>query len=62
MSTVVDTIQMLIKRKIPVRWGLVPLTPTAVAVEQAKIVYHLHESYGLSAAIHYLEAVGTFPM
>lgn len=55
VSTVVDTVQMLIKRKIPVRWGLVPLTPNAGAVEQAKIVYHLHDTYGLAAAIHYLE-------
>ncbi len=44
-----------VKRLIPIRFGLVPLTPTGEAIEQAKVVYHLLEHYGLAATIHYLE-------
>lgn len=47
----------LVKRGIPLRWGLVPQTLTPAAAEQAKIVYYLKDSYGLSAMTKYLEAV-----
>ncbi|KAK4156839.1 UDP-glucose:glycoprotein glucosyltransferase [Chaetomidium leptoderma] len=51
------TTQLLsfMKRLIPIRFGLVPLTPTGEAIEQAKVVYYLLENYGLSAAAYYLE-------
>ncbi|KAJ4291579.1 killer toxin resistant protein [Collariella sp. IMI 366227] len=51
------TAQLLsfMKRLVPIRFGLVPLTATGEAIEQAKVVYYLVENYGLSAAIHYLE-------
>ncbi|KAL2259492.1 hypothetical protein VTK26DRAFT_6822 [Humicola hyalothermophila] len=51
------TTQLLVfmKRLVPIRFGLVPLTPTGEAIEQAKVVYHLLGSYGLSAATFYLE-------
>ncbi|KAL2024740.1 hypothetical protein VTK56DRAFT_5561 [Thermocarpiscus australiensis] len=51
------TTQLLsfMKRLIPVRFGLVPLTPTGEAIDQAKVVYHLVENYGLAAAADYLE-------
>ena len=54
---VVETITGLIKRGISIRWGLVPRTLTAGAVGQAKVVYHLQDSYGLSAVIDYLTSV-----
>ncbi|KAL2194523.1 glycosyltransferase family 24 protein [Corynascus similis CBS 632.67] len=44
-----------VKRLIPIRFGLVPLTPTGEAIEQAKVVYYLLENYGLSAVVSYLE-------
>ncbi|KAH6614711.1 glycosyltransferase family 24 protein [Chaetomium sp. MPI-SDFR-AT-0129] len=44
-----------VKRLIPIRFGLVPLTPTGESIEQAKVVYYLIETHGLSAAIAYLE-------
>ena len=44
-----------VKRLIPIRFGLVPLTPSGEAIEQAKVVYYLLESHGLSAAASYLE-------
>ena len=55
--TVLDTILSLIKRGIPLRWGIVPQTATKGALEQAKVVYYLQDSYGLSAVIKYLQAV-----
>lgn len=59
--SIVETIQGLVKRKIPVRWGLVPRTLTAGAESQAKIVYHLLETYGLSTVMKYLDAVSILP-
>jgi UDP-glucose:glycoprotein glucosyltransferase len=47
----------LVKRGIPLRWGLVPQTLTSAAAEQAKIVYYLKDAYGLSAMTNYLQAV-----
>ncbi|KAL2179491.1 glycosyltransferase family 24 protein [Thermothelomyces heterothallicus CBS 202.75] len=51
------TTQLLgfVRRLIPIRFGLVPLTPTGEAIEQAKVVYYLLENHGLSAAVSYLE-------
>ncbi|KAK3934380.1 UDP-glucose:glycoprotein glucosyltransferase [Diplogelasinospora grovesii] len=43
------------KRMIPIRFGLVPLTPTGEAIEQAKVLYYLLENYGLAAMSAYLE-------
>lgn len=60
VSTILETILSLVKRGIPLRWGLVPQTFTEAALEQAKVVYHLQETYGLSAAIKYLQAVSCF--
>ncbi|KAF1828876.1 hypothetical protein BDW02DRAFT_511256 [Decorospora gaudefroyi] len=53
---VLETILSLIRRGIPLRWGLVPQSSTAGALEQAKVVYYLQEAYGLSAMIGYLQA------
>jgi len=45
----------LVKRLVPIRFGLVPLTPTGESIQQAKVVYHLLENYGLGAVATYLE-------
>ncbi|KAK0669947.1 UDP-glucose:glycoprotein glucosyltransferase-domain-containing protein [Cercophora samala] len=55
VAVIVEQLLMFLKRLIPVRFGFVPLTPTGEAIEQAKVVYHLLETYGLSATIAYLE-------
>jgi UDP-glucose:glycoprotein glucosyltransferase len=57
VSSVIDTIMSLIKRGIPLRWGLVPQTLTEGALEQAKVIYYLKDTYGLSAVTNYLRAV-----
>ncbi|AEO67685.1 glycosyltransferase family 24 protein [Thermothielavioides terrestris NRRL 8126] len=51
------TTQLLtfMKRLVPIRFGLVPLTPTEKAIDQAKVVYYLLENHGLAATVSYLE-------
>ncbi|KAI1454617.1 UDP-glucose:glycoprotein glucosyltransferase [Annulohypoxylon moriforme] len=56
LSLVVEQLQAFIKRLLPVRFGLVPLTPTKEAEERAKVVYHLLENYGLASLMSYLES------
>jgi len=54
VATVVDNLQNFVKRKVPIRFGLVPRIRSPAGVEQAKILYYLLDRYGLSAAIDYL--------
>ena len=56
VGLVVEQLLAFVKRVIPVRFGLVPMTHTGPAAAQAKIIYHLLETYGLGAVISYLEA------
>ncbi len=51
---VIEQLLNFVKRGLPIRFGLVPLTSTPESAEQAKIVYHLVETYGLSSVIAYL--------
>lgn len=53
---VVNQLQDFVKRKLPVRFGVVPLTSTEASERQAKVVYHLVETYGLAAMIAYLSS------
>lgn len=55
LSIVVEQLKGFVTRLLPVRFGLVPLTPTQEAREQARVVYYLLENYGLAAMISYLE-------
>ena len=52
---VADTMLSFVKRKLVIRIGLVPITRTPQATEQASIIYHLLDAYGLTAVILYLE-------
>ena len=54
---IVETLQTVVKRKIPIRFGVVPLLTTEPLESQAKLVYHLWDTYGLSAVFAYLESV-----
>jgi UDP-glucose:glycoprotein glucosyltransferase len=55
IQLITTQLMVFMKRLIPIRFGLVPLTPTGEAIDQAKVVYHLLENYGLGAAVLYLE-------
>ncbi|XXH01202.1 Glycosyl phosphatidyl inositol protein transamidase complex subunit [Hypoxylon texense] len=59
LSLVVEQLQSFIRRLLPVRFGLVPLTPTKEAEERAKLVYHILENYGLASLMAYLDACRT---
>ncbi|KAI1117857.1 UDP-glucose:glycoprotein glucosyltransferase [Nemania sp. NC0429] len=56
VSLVVQRLQGLVKRALPVRFGLVPLTPTKKAEERAKLAYYLIENYGLTSLMSFLES------
>lgn len=57
VEMLVETLQAFVKRKIPIRFGIVPLTNSEIAVNQAKILYHMVEAYGLGLALAYLKTV-----
>ncbi|TVY23769.1 UDP-glucose:glycoprotein glucosyltransferase [Lachnellula hyalina] len=52
---VVETLQSFVKRKLTIRIGLVPISSTIHSLEQARVVYHLLDTYSLSTVISYLE-------
>ncbi|KFX85768.1 hypothetical protein V490_09425 [Pseudogymnoascus sp. VKM F-3557] len=54
VELVVTQLSGFVKRALPLRFGLVPLTNSNAALEQAKIAYHLLDSYGVSAMVKYL--------
>ncbi|RAL62043.1 hypothetical protein DID88_002530 [Monilinia fructigena] len=56
ISLVAETLANFVKRKLVLHIGLVPITTSPAATEQAKVLYHLLDVYGLSGAIAYLEA------
>ncbi|KFY30019.1 hypothetical protein V494_08322 [Pseudogymnoascus sp. VKM F-4513 (FW-928)] len=54
VELVVTQLSDFVKRALPLRFGLVPLTNSDAALDQAKIVYYLLDSYGLSTTVAYL--------
>lgn len=52
---VTEGLQSYVKRMIPIRFGLVPVGDSEAAEQQARIVYHLLETYGLGAVLQYLQ-------
>lgn len=61
VELLVESLQTFVKRKIPIRFGIVPLATSEAANNQVKLVYHLLDTYGLSAVFAYLEAVSSYP-
>lgn len=51
---VADTLLSFVKRKLALRIGLIPIAPTPLAAEQAAVIYHLLDTYGLATATEYL--------
>ncbi|KAH9837462.1 glycosyltransferase family 24 protein [Teratosphaeria destructans] len=54
VAKVVDNIQNFVRRKIPMKFGLVPKVTSGTSTAQAKVVYYLLDRYGLSVALDYL--------
>lgn len=57
VELLVSQLQMFIARKIPVRFGLVPLLKDDSSTAQARIASYLRETYGLEALLGYFEMV-----
>ncbi|KAF7588949.1 hypothetical protein BBP40_004990 [Aspergillus hancockii] len=55
MNFVVKTMQVFVKRSIPVRFGLVPTAASPGSKAQLKVAHYLQETFGLSSLIQYLE-------
>lgn len=56
IELIVQQISSFVKRKLPLRFGLVPLTASEISSQQAQVVYNLLENRGITAVIAYLEA------
>ncbi|KAL8945096.1 MAG: hypothetical protein Q9211_000369 [Gyalolechia sp. 1 TL-2023] len=56
IQLLVESLQTFVKRKVPIRFGIVPTLATSASQEQAKVIYHLLDTYGLGAVLTYLEA------
>ena len=52
---IIEQLRNFVQRKINIRIGLVPITKTVHSREQARVLYYLLDTYGLSTAILYLE-------
>ena len=57
ISLVVENIQMFVKRTVPIRFGLVAAGISEAAQAQAKVFGTIAETYGLAAALLYLQKV-----
>ncbi len=57
IAIAVETLQALVQRKVPARFGIVPLIKSEESLIQAKVVYHLWDTYGIGSALAYLGAV-----
>ncbi|KAJ5235324.1 uncharacterized protein N7469_004492 [Penicillium citrinum] len=55
MLLVFRQIYTFVKRMIPVRFGLVPMAYSSESIAQLKVAHYLHETFGLSSLIKYLE-------
>ncbi|CAK7208449.1 killer toxin resistant protein [Sporothrix bragantina] len=51
---VVEQLLEFVRRRLPIRFGIVPLSASPASAVQAKVVYHLLETYGLGAVSAYL--------
>jgi UDP-glucose:glycoprotein glucosyltransferase len=56
VTLVTENLQSFVKRKLPIRFGLIPIVNSGTSAQQARTVYHLLDTYGLSAVLEYLES------
>lgn len=53
----ISKITLILRRGIPIRFGLVPLKLTSEASAQAKVLYYLAESYGAESVMAYVQSL-----
>ncbi|KGY14588.1 hypothetical protein PABG_12541 [Paracoccidioides brasiliensis Pb03] len=56
IEIVVRNMQTLVKRRIPIRFGFVPLLQNPNSLEQARVAHYLLDTYGIEALVTYLQA------
>ncbi|KXT01759.1 hypothetical protein AC578_2786 [Pseudocercospora eumusae] len=52
---VVESLRGFVQRKVPIRFGMVPIIKTPDSETQAKVIHYLIDRYGLATALDYLE-------
>ncbi|KPI35241.1 UDP-glucose:glycoprotein glucosyltransferase [Cyphellophora attinorum] len=57
IELVVTTLQMLVKRKLPLRVGLVPVGKSPISDTYSRLMYHLLDTYGLSTLLNFYGAI-----
>ncbi|PYH40559.1 putative UDP-glucose:glycoprotein glucosyltransferase [Aspergillus saccharolyticus JOP 1030-1] len=55
VNLIVKSIQVFVKNKIPVRFGLVPIPSSTKSIAQLKVAHYLQETFGLGSLMSYLE-------
>jgi len=58
VELLVESISVFVKRTVPIRFGIVPSVSSQARKDQAAIIYHLQDTYGLSVVLAYLAYVG----
>ena len=59
VELLVESMSLFVKRGVPIRFGIVPTVNSRVTKDQAAVIYHLLDTYGLSAVLSYLSKVGS---
>ncbi|KAK2792291.1 hypothetical protein FQN52_003768 [Onygenales sp. PD_12] len=55
VGIIVGNLQVFVKRKIPVRFGFVPIVHDDKSLQQAKVAHYLLDTYGLVTLLSYLQ-------
>ncbi|KAL4785908.1 UDP-glucose:glycoprotein glucosyltransferase-domain-containing protein [Aspergillus varians] len=55
VDLIITTIQVFVNRKIPVRFGVVPLASSTGSTAQLKVAHYLQKTFGLDSLMAYLE-------
>lgn len=57
---VVEQLLMFVERRLAIHMGLVPVTNTPAAKAQAEMFYYFRDTYGIPAALNYINRVRRF--
>ncbi|TGZ85725.1 hypothetical protein EX30DRAFT_393051 [Ascodesmis nigricans] len=55
MMLISTQLRVYVHRKVAMRFGLVPMTTSQEAIDQAKVIYYLQDNYGLKYTLEYID-------